>query len=114
LNGAGQITGDALSTTVGPVTSGTGTFPTVAALNTGDWDMQGWTSFNIPTARTTGSKLAFINQFVAQAQNPTVLAAAKETKWTASAIPNGNNTGAQTLNVSYVGGNQCAPLNRNY
>jgi hypothetical protein len=114
LNGAGQITGNGLSTTVAPVTTGTGTFPTVAALNTGDWDMQGWTSFNIPTARTTGSKLAFVNQFVAQAQSPTVLAAVKETKWTASAIPTGTNAGAQTLNVSYANGNQCAPLNRNY
>jgi ABC-type phosphate transport system substrate-binding protein len=114
LDGAGQITGDGLSTTVGPVTTGNGTFPTVAALNTGDWAMQGWTSFNIPTARTTGAKLAFVNQFLAQAQNPVVLAAVKETKWTASAIPNGNNAGNQTLNVSYLGGNQCAPLNRNY
>ncbi|RFO95779.1 hypothetical protein DIC66_16455 [Rhodoferax lacus] len=113
LNGAGQITGDGLSTTVGPVTTGSGTFPTVAALNTGDWDMQGWTSFNIPT-RTTGAKLAFVNSFLAAAQNPTTLAAVKETKWTASAIPDGNNAGTQTLNVSYVGGNQCAPLNRNY
>ena len=42
------------------------------------------------------------------------LAAVKETKWTAAAIPNGSNTSAQTLNVSYQGGNQCAPLNRNY
>ncbi len=113
LDGAGMITGDGLSTTVGPVTSGTGTFPTVAALNTGDWSMEGWTSFNIP-ARTTGAKLAFVNQFLASAQNPTVLAAVKETKWTAAAIPNGSNTSAQTLNVSYQGGNQCAPLNRNY
>jgi hypothetical protein len=114
LNGAGQVTGDGLSTTVGPVTTGTGTFPTVAALNTGDWDMQGWTSFNIPTARTTGSKLAFVNQFVAEAQNPTILAAVKETKWTASAIPTGTNAGTQTLNVSYANGNQCAPLSRGF
>ncbi|WP_342617529.1 hypothetical protein [Rhodoferax sp. GW822-FHT02A01] len=114
LDGAGQITGDGLSTTVGPVTSGTGTFPTVAALTTGDWAMQGWTSFNIPTARTTGAKLAFVNQFLASAQSPAVLAAVKETKWTAAAIPNGSNASAQTLNVSYAGGNQCAPLNRNY
>ncbi len=113
LDGAGKITGDGLSTTVGPVTTGTGTFPTVAALNTGDWNMQGWTSFNIPT-RTTGAKLAFVNAFLAQAQNPAVLAAVTETKWTASAIPDGNNTGAQTLNVSYANNNQCAPLNRNY
>jgi hypothetical protein len=95
------------------VTSGTGTFPTVASLNTGDWTMQGWTTFNIP-ARTTGAKLAFLNAFVTSAQNPTTLAAVKETKWTASAIPNGNNAGAQTLNVSYPNNNQCAPLNRNY
>lgn len=114
LDGAGVMTGDGLSTSVAPVTSGTGKFPTVAALTTGDWDMEGWTSFNIPTARTTGSKLAFINQFLAQAQNPTVLAAVKETKWTAAAIPNGSNASAQTLNVSYPNGNQCAPLNRNY
>jgi hypothetical protein len=75
--------------------------------------MQGWTSFNIPK-RTTGAKLAFLNQFLASAQNPVTLAAVKETKWTAAAIPTGTNAGAQTLNVSYVGGNQCAPLNRNY
>jgi PBP superfamily domain len=113
LDGAGLITGNSLSTTVGPVTSGNGTFPTVASLATGDWTLQGWTSFNVPT-RTTGAKLTFLNQFLAGAQNPTTLTAVKETKWTAAAIPNGTNGGTQTLNVSYVGGNQCAPLNRNF
>jgi hypothetical protein len=95
------------------VTTGTGTFPTIAALNTGDWTMQGWTTFNIP-ARTTGAKLSFLNAFVASAQNPVTLAAAKETKWSASAIPNGLNAGAQTLNVTYTNNNQCSPLNRSY
>jgi len=113
LEGAGKITGDSLSTSVGPVTSGTGVFPTIAALTTGDWTMQGWTSFNIP-ARTNGAKLAFVNQFLASAQNPATLLAVKETKWTAAAIPTGLNASAQTLNVSYLNGNQCAPLNRQY
>jgi hypothetical protein len=114
LDGAGSITGDGLSTTVGPVTSGTGTFPTVASLTTGNWTMQGWTNFNLPN-RTTGAKATFLNQFLAAAQSPVTLAAVKETKWTAAAIPTtGAAAGAQTLNVSYVAGNQCAPLNRNY
>ena len=82
-------------------------------LNTGDWDMQGWTSFNIP-ARTTGDKLTFLNSFLAQAQNPTVLAADVATLYTAAKIASAANTDPQTLKVKYVNNNQCAPLNRQY
>ena len=113
LDGAGQITSDTMTLTVPPVTTGTGTFPTIEALTTGDWNMQGWTSFNIP-ARTTGNKLAFLNAFLAQAQTPAVLAADVATRWTAAKIASAANTDPQTLKVKYVNNNQCAPLNRQY
>jgi hypothetical protein len=113
LDGAGKITGDTVNLTTPPVTTGTGTFPTIEALTTGDWSMEGWTSFNIPS-RTIGDKLAFMNAFLAQAQSPAVLASAVETKWTAAKIATGANTDPQTLKVKYVNNNQCAPLNRQY
>jgi hypothetical protein len=113
LDGSGKITGDLLSTTVAPAYTGNGTFPSLAALTTGDWTFEGWTSFNVPT-RTTGDKLAFLNQFLAQAQNPTTLAASADTKYVAAKIASAANTDPQTLKVKYLNNNQCAPLNRQY
>jgi hypothetical protein len=112
LDGAGKITGENVATT-GPTFTGAGTFPSLAALTTGDWTMQGWVSFNIPT-RTTGDKLTFLNQFLAQAQNPTTLTANNDTKWVTAKIASAANTDPQTLKVKYVNNNQCAPLNRQY
>lgn len=112
LLGAGKITGDGLSSTVGPVTSGTGVFPTLASLTGGDWDLQAWVSFNVP-ARTTGNKSDFLTQFVSKAQDPAVLASVTNLKYVAAAVPTSGYTGSQVLAVGYAaGGNQCAPLNR--
>ena len=112
LLGAGKITGDGLSSTVGPVTTGTGVFPTLASLVSGDWDLQSWVSFNVP-ARTTGDKAEFLAQFINKAQDPAVLQSVTSLKYVAAALPGSGYTGSQVLTVGYAaGGNQCAPLNR--
>jgi hypothetical protein len=113
LLGAGKITGDGLSSTVAPQTTGTGVFPTLESLVAGDWDLQAWESFNMP-ARIAGSdKEAFLNQFVAKAQDPAVLQSVTNLKYVAAALPSSGYTGSQVLTVGYAaGGNQCAPLNR--
>lgn len=113
LDGAGTYTQEGSSAT--PVATGTGRFPTKASYIDGTWDMQGWISFNQP-ARTTGNKAAVLAQFVAAAQNPAVLAAQSGLKHVAAAIPGTPDPAGtgQVLRAGYVGGNQCAPLNRNY
>jgi hypothetical protein len=111
LDGAGTITWD---NTANPVaTSGTGKFPTLATYENGDWDLQGWISFNVPS-RTTGNKKAVLDKFLVNAQNPAVLANITDLKNVAAAIPGGLYTGGQVLDAAYLGGNQCAPYNRNY
>lgn len=113
LDGAGKMTWDV--TSAAPVTTGTGKFPTKEAYENGDWDLQGWISFNIPS-RTTGAKLELLNKFVANAGDPAKLGVIGDLKNVAMAIPGDPNgyTGAQTLDAVYLGGNQCAPYNRNY
>jgi hypothetical protein len=113
LDGAGTYTQEGAAAT--PVATGTGRFPTKASYIDGTWDMQGWISFNLPT-RTTGNKAAVLSQFVAAAKNPAVLAAQSGLKHVAAAIPgtpDAAGTG-QVLRAGYVGGDQCAPLNRNF
>lgn len=111
LDGAGTITWD--NTANPPVTSGTGKFPDLATYENGDWDMQGWISFNVPS-RTTGNKKAVLDKFLVNAQNPAVLAGISDLKNVAAAIPGGAYTGPQVLDAAYLNGNQCAPYNRNY
>ncbi|PKO40714.1 MAG: hypothetical protein CVU31_16020 [Betaproteobacteria bacterium HGW-Betaproteobacteria-4] len=111
LDGAGKITWD--DTSIAPVTSGTGKFPTLANLIDGTWDLQGWISFQIPT-RTVGAKKALAEKFLLQAQDPAILASIKDLKNVAAAIPGGAYSGAQVLRVQYLNNNQCAPLNRNF
>jgi hypothetical protein len=111
LDGAGTYTWD--NTAVAPVATGTGKFPTLANLVNGTWDEQGWVSINVPE-RTTGNKAAFVTNFINKAQDPAVLASISDLKNVAAAIPGGSYSGAQVLRAAYVGGNQCAPLNRNY
>lgn len=112
LDGAGTITWNT-AFTGNPVVSGTGKFPTLAEYETGDWDEQGWISWNVPT-RTTGNKLAFANNFRLAAQNPAILASINTLKFVAAAIPGGIYTGPQVLDATYLNRNQCAPYNRNF
>lgn len=111
LNGAGTYTWD--NTANPPVAAGDGVFPTLANLVDGNWDLQGWISFNIPT-RTTGNKLSVLNKFLSEARKPSLLGSISDLKNVAAAIPTGSNAGSQTLRVKYLGNNQCAPLNRDY
>jgi len=111
LDGAGTYTWD--NTANAPVASGSGKFPTLAAYENGDWDMQGWESFNVPS-RTTGAKKQVLDKFLVNAQDPAILASIADLKNVAAAIPGGAYTGPQVLDAAYLNGNQCAPYNRNY
>lgn len=112
LDGAGKYYWD---NTAGAVsTTGTGKFPTKEVYENGDWDLQGWVTFNIP-ARTAGNaKRTLLDQFVLKAQNPAVLAAITDLKNVAMAIPGGDYDGDQVLDAEYIGGDQCGPFSRNY
>ncbi len=119
LNGAGKMTADLQAggtpVTDGSSLTGTGTFPTKTVYENGDWDLQGWVSFNVPS-RTTGNKLALLNSVAASVSSPAVLAAVSSLKNVAMAIPGepNNFAGPQVLDAAYLGNNQCAPYNRNY
>lgn len=112
LEGAGKYYWD---NTAGNVSSvGTGKFPTKEVYENGDWDLQGWVTFNIP-ARTTGNaKRALLDQFVLKAQDPAVLAALTDLKNVAMGIPGGDYEGDQVLDAEYPNGDQCGPFSRNY
>lgn len=113
LDGAGTYTWD--NTAVDPVASGSGKFPTFAAYENGDWDMQGWVSFNVPTrTKNDANKNGVLTKFVANAQNPAVLQSIPDLKNVAAAIPGGSYSGDKVLDAAYLNGNQCAPYNRNY
>lgn len=113
MDGAGEITWGGVIATP-PVVTGTGRLPTLASLTDGTWDQQGVISINIPN-RTTGNKLALLNDFLVQAKSPAVLAAQTGLKFAAASLagtPDPTATGNVTR-ASYLGGDQCAPLNRN-
>lgn len=113
LDGAGEITWGGVIATP-PVVSGTGRVPTLANLTDGTWDQQGVISINIPN-RTTGNKLALLNDFLVQAKSPALLAAQTGLKFAAASLP-GTLDPTATGNVTRAGfsaGDQCAPLNRN-
>ena len=113
LDGAGTITWD---NTANPVaTSGTGKFPTKAALVDGTWDMVGMISFNVPS-RTTGAKAEVLTKFLENAQSPAILASQSSLK-NVTASPAGTPDPTATGNVmraEYANGDQCAPYSRNY
>lgn len=111
LDGAGAITWD--NTANAPAVSGNGKVPSLATYENGDWDLQGWVSFNVPN-RTTGAKKAVLDKFLNSAQDPAVLASITNLKNVAAAIPGNGYTGPQVLDAAYLNGNQCAPYNRNY
>jgi len=121
LDGAGKMTSD-LQTGGTPVVdgsslTGTGKFPTKTAYENGDWDLQGWESFNLPD-RTTGNKRTLLENFAASVSSPTVLAGISSLQNVAMAIPGQDSpfdfTGPQVLDAAYLGNNQCAPYNRNF
>jgi hypothetical protein len=115
LDGAGDITwtGVAATAPVATLSSGTGKLPTFATYENGDWDLQGWASFNVPS-RTTGDKLALLNEFLTKAQDPAILDSIPDLKYVAAAIPGGAYSGPKVLDAAYLNGKQCAPYNRNY
>lgn len=112
LDGAGKVVAAAVAGAA-PTLTGTGRFPTLASLMTGDWDLQGWVSFNVPS-RTVGAKADALAKFANAAQDPAVIGSVAALKQVAAAIPGGAYSGAQVLNVGYQFNNQCAPLNRNF
>jgi hypothetical protein len=118
LDGVGKLVQDtagAAPTTVLPVgvTTG-GKVPAFNDYENGDWDLQGWISFNVP-ARTTGAKLAFLNKFVSNAQATSVLQATSDLKFVAAGIPsNAGVSGPFALDAEYLGNDQCSPYQRNY
>lgn len=96
-----------------PVTSGDGIFPTKKNLINGDWEMQGWISFNIPShTKANVAKLAVLEKFLNKAQDPALIDSIASLKYAAAAIPGGDYEGAGVLNVMYPYGDQCAPLGR--
>lgn len=113
LDGAGEITWGGVIATP-PVIAGTGRLPTLANLTDGTWDQQGVISINIPN-RTTGNKLALLNDFLVQAKSPALLAAQTGLKFAAASLPGTPDptTSGNVTRASYLGGDQCAPLNRN-
>lgn len=115
LDGAGSLTWD--NTAVDPVVSAdaTGKLPTKTAYESGEWDLQGWISFNIPARTAPGSaKRAVLNKFVEFAQSPTILSGASALKNVAMAIPRTGVSGSQVLDAVYVGNNQCGAYYRKY
>lgn len=114
LDGAGKVVSSGTAGAA-PTLTGTGRFPTLDSLMTGDWDLQGWISFNVPS-RTAGNaaKADALAKFASAAQDPVIIGATASLKQVAAAIPGGAYSGAQVLNVGYLNNNQCAPLNRNF
>lgn len=121
INGAGQIT---QASGAQPVVTGTGissvvTYDTTTNLPKGDyvegdWDNQGWISFNVPnrTVNDAPEKAEVLTQFLTLAQDPAVLNSVSSLKYVAAAIPgNGYTSGANAavLQAGYLGGDQCAP-----
>lgn len=111
IDGAGKIVQD--TSGVAPTTTGDGKFPTFAAYENGDWDLQGWISFNVPS-RTTGAKKEVLDLFVKNAQDPSVLQGIGDLKFVAAGIPGGDYSGEFVLDAAYANGDQRAPYNRNY
>jgi hypothetical protein len=109
VDGAGKIHCDtACTTSVAPVTVGTGTFPTEANIENGTWDLQGHISMNIPK-RTTGNKRAVLNQFLAAAQDPAILDSIAALDNVAAAVAVSGFTGTGVQKAKYLNNNQCAP-----
>lgn len=113
LDGAGTYTWD--NTSLDPVTTGTGKFPTKAVYENGDWDLHGVISFNVPNrTNANAAKKAVADKFLSLAQNPAILAGSTSLKNVAMAIPGGIYSGDQVLDAAHLNGDQCLPFNRNF
>ena len=114
LDGSGKIVQDTANAAPTTSVGATGKFPTMANIVDGTWDLQGMVSFNLP-ARTTGAKKAVLDFFLGIAQDPATLNAVNAIKFVAAGVPGGNYTytTGNVMRASYLGGNQCAPYNRN-
>jgi hypothetical protein len=134
LEGAGAVTvtvsGDITSTSPGNITAvsygGTGVAPSLANYLDSSWQLQGWESINVP-ARTVGTtKGDVMAEFIAAAQDPTILASINALAYVSAAVPapysaytpvgynptitvTGDN---QILHAAYLLGDQCAPYTR--
>ena len=109
----------------GPTAAGTGIHPTKENLMNGNWPLQGWVSWNVPIrtqddvvmngAQNNVNKAELAKAFVAAAQDPAVLEAVLDTKYTAAALPApfSSYSGAGVSKAAFANGDQCAPLNRN-
>ena len=125
LGGNGLITGDNItaataSSVVAPAVTGSGTLPTLANIQTGDWPMQGYESYNVPS-RTTGDKLAVVNQIGSAAQSAAVLRGVNTLSWVALSLPDlitGNTTAStdasNVLQAAHANNSLCAPQQRQY
>lgn len=130
LNGAGQITqasGAQPVVTPGTV-GGTAGISSVINFDTttslpkgdyveGDWDNQGWISFNVPsrTVNDAPEKAEVLAQFLNLAQDPAVLYSISGLRYVAAGIPgNGYFSGVNkaVLQAGYLSGDQCAPYNK--
>jgi hypothetical protein len=117
LDGAGQMFGTLTAGVLtGISTTGTGRFPTLANLVDGTWDEQGWISINVP-ARTglTTNKGGLMTDFITAAKDPAIINSIAALKFVAGAVPGTPDPTAtgNVLRAGYLGGDQCAPLNRN-
>jgi len=115
LGGAGQITQTGAAAPV--VTAGsTGVLPTFADVISGNYDLVSQETFMIPV-RTLGEKAVVLNQIAANAANPAILANTAALQYVAGVFPASTLVGAapagNTLRTTFVGGDFCAPLQRN-
>ena len=115
-----NITGSSATTVVAPSYTGTGTLPTLANIQTGDWAMQGYESYNVPS-RTTGDKRGVVDQISKAAQSAAVLRSVASLAWASLSLPDfvtGNSTASadatNVLQAAHANNSLCAPLQRQY
>lgn len=123
LNGAGQITqASGAQPVLSAGATGISSVVTYDAVTSmpkgdyveGDWDNQGWISFNVPnrTVNDAPEKAEVLTQFLTLAQDPAVLYSVPALRYVAAGIP-GNGypaaANAAVLQAGYSGGDQCAP-----
>jgi len=126
LNGTGKITGDGITAAniaspVAPVASGTGILPTLANIQTGDWAMQGYESFNVRNSDSGTDKQGVVQAVANAAQSAAVLRGIANLSWASLALPDfvtGNTTAAadasNVVQAAHASNDQCAPLQRQY
>ena len=125
FNGSGTVTNDELGgltaanpasgAAVGPTyTNGTGMLPTLANIQSGEWPLTTYESFNVLSS-LTGDKADLANQMLAAAQSPDVLRTISALSYNALALPDlitNNTTTAGDVNVMHAasGTGLCGPV----